>query len=203
MEYRLPKTGFGMMGMIWKYKFWIMLILVLLPSVIQSIQVAIQTDNPTYPFFQLAIRIFSADSVLDKDVATLQKDPSLLIGMAHPDHGLWQHTVFFWKLFYNVIWEILGTIWLIFFPFTLIYKIVSGRDTGKIWGTFFLSAGIFLLYLFVAKTIILIHGIVSGNTFIILPEGTGTFQEYLFLFRYALPFHGLWSLGKYLIGLLI
>lgn len=196
---KTPKAGFGLLGWLWKYKFWILLILFTLPTIVQSVQYAMETQNPTYPFFQLATRIFVADSFLEHDVMLLSTDPVALIGMAKPETGIWLHFVYYWKFFINVIWQMMGNVWLIFFPLVLIHKFILGRNTSEKWKAWTYSLIIFLLYLFVAKTIILIHGIVTGNTIVILPEGLTVWYEYFILFKHVLPFHGLWSLLKFII----
>ena len=95
----------------------------------------------------------------------------------------------------------IGNIWLIFLPFLIIYKLLIPRNTSEPAKNFMLSIVLFLIYLFVTNTIILIHGIITGNTLITIPEGLDTFKEYFLLFKHTLPFHGVASLIKYLIGL--
>lgn len=199
----VPKSTWSLIGFIRKHWYLAILILVILPSVIQSIQIAYETQNPTYPFFQLATRLFTADAVLQHDVELLQTNPEELVGMANPDKGIWLHIVYYWKFFWNAIWKITGNVWLIFFPFVLIWRVLDWRNTSEKWKTFFLAIFFFSLYLFLTNTIILIHGIVKGNTLIVIPEGYDTFKEYFFLFKNAMPFHGLWALGKYIIQVIV
>lgn len=199
----LSKTTFSLGRFIVKHWYLITLLIILIPSIISTIKIAYETNNPTYPFFELAKRLISADNVLEKDINTLQTNPSELIGMDNPDSGIWNHTKYYWKIFFNVIWKISGNVWLIFFPFTIIFSLVKLKNTSEQFKNFIISLIIFLVYLFVTNTIILIHGLVSGNILIAIPEGLDSFKEYLFLFKQTLPFHGLISLVKYIIYLVI
>jgi hypothetical protein len=174
-----------------------------LPTIIQSVQVAVETSNPTYPFFQLANRILVADTVLQEDVLQLQEDPSVLVGMSKPTDGIWLSFVYYWKFFWHVIYKIIGNVWLIFLPLLLIYNIVRPRNTSEPAKNWMFAIFLFLIYLFVTNTIILIHEIVSGQASLIIPEGYDTFGEYFMLFKYVIPFHGLWALIKYLIAAVI
>ena len=100
-----------------KYWYLIVLVIVLLPSLISSIKVAVEDKNPTYPAFVLASSLMSADQVLEHDVILLEEDPALLVGMEKPTVGIWNRFKYGWLYFWNVIWKILGSVWMIFFPF--------------------------------------------------------------------------------------
>lgn len=193
----------GIIGFIAKHWFWIMFIILLLPSVINAVYSGIQEHNPTKPFFELGLKLSAGDSILQKDVDTLSTNVDELVGMAKPDSGYWKTVVYFWKFFWNVIFRLIGDVWFIFFPLVVIYRLVSLRGTDKVAQNFFISFVIFASYLFVVNTIILVHGVVSGNTIVTIPEGSDTFGEYFYLFKYMLPFHGIYALGKYLLQLII
>ena len=196
------KKSWSLFGFIRDHWYLAVLLVIILPSIIGSIHTAFQTQNPLYPVFDLAQRLFTADAVLQKDVNTLTTNPDLLVGMAHPDHGMWKTVVYYWMFFWNVIWNMIGNVWLIFFPFVVIFKLMNLRNTSEPLKTFIYSSIIFLVFLLITNTIIMIHGIVAGNTFITLPADKDTFGQYYFLFKQMLPFHGLFALGKYLVLLI-
>ena len=193
----------GLIGFIAKHWFWIMFVILLLPSVINAVYDGIQEQNPTKPLFELGLKLSAGDSILQRDVNLLETNVDELVGMDKPEIGYWKNVVYYWKFFWNVIFRLIGDVWFIFFPLVVIYRLVSLRGTDKVAQNFFISFIIFASFLFVVNTIILVHGVVSGNTIITIPEGSGTFSEYFYLFKYALPFHGLWALGKYLLGIII
>lgn len=196
---KAPKTSWGLFTIFWKYKFWIILFLVLLPTIIQSVEYSIETRNPSYPFFQLAKRIFVADHEINKDVMTLENNPSDLVGMIKPTEGIWLTFVYYWKFFFNVIWKILGNVWLIFFPLIIIHKIMRGRNTSEEWKAWTYSFLIFILYLFVTNVLMLLYGVITGSTEVIFPKDLDSFGAYYQLFILTLPFHGLVNLLRYLI----
>jgi len=186
-------------GFIQKHWYLVILILFMLPPIIHSISIAVETQNPVYPFFDLAERLFMADSVLQKDVNTLSTNPSLLVGMEKPETGILKNVIYSWKFFWNVIWRLIGNVWLIFFPLLIIYKLSKLINNSQPAKNFIYSLIIFLVFLFIVNSIILVQGVISGNDFIKIPEGTDKFGGYFYLFKQIIPFHGLFSLGKYLI----
>ncbi|MCK9370205.1 hypothetical protein M0R04_09895 [Candidatus Dojkabacteria bacterium] len=194
-----PKRSFSLLYLIWKYKFWVLLMLFTLPSVISAIQYAIATDNPTYPLFMFATRLFTADAVLQHDVELLQTNPSELVGMEKPDTGIWKNIVYGWLYFWNVIWKILGNVWLIFFPLILIHFFVKLHNTAEVFKGWMISIVIFLAYLFITNSVIFVHGLVSGNNLITIPENADVWTEYFILLKYMLPFHGLYALSKFIL----
>lgn len=195
-----PKMGWSLFGIIKKYWYWIILILVTLPSIIDSIQIATETENPTYPFFDLASRILVADASLDKTVNLLREDVDAVVGMPQPESGIWNGMKYNWFWFWRVFFRIWGDVWLIFFPLILIYKLVHNLGNHSVPAhNFFRATKYFLIYLFVTNAIIFIHGLIIGNNYVSIPEGADKFGAYFFLFVKLLPFHGLFNLVSYII----
>jgi hypothetical protein len=195
-----PVVGLSILNFLWKNKFWIILILFLLPTIMSSIKMAIETSNPTLPFFQLSTRIFTADIQIQKDVELLKQDPTLIIGLPHPEEGIWRIVVYYWHFFINVIWKMFGNIWLTFLPLLIIYKVMTPRETGQAYRNLLMSIGIFIAYLFVTNTIIMLHGVITGKMQVTMPQGLGTMKEYFYLFTLTLPFHGIFQLIMFLIN---
>ena len=198
-----PNKIFSVLAFVKKNWYWLVLLFVLLPSIISAIQISIKENNPTYPFFLLGTKILSADSLLQKEIDLLKTNPSELIGMEKPASGLWKTAVFYFMFSKNVILEIIGNVWLIFLPLVIIYKIIKGQNLSEPYKNVIKASIYFLIYLFVVNSVILIHGLIQGNTLIpAIPQGENTFLNYLKILVYLLPFHGLFSLLKYLIFIL-
>lgn len=197
----------SMTRFLWKHKYFIIVLLVLLPAIITSINTAIKTKNPSYPFVLLGLRLSNADADINKDVNILRKNPEELVGMAKPSEGIWALTKYYWKFFFNVIWKMLGNIFLISVPFVFFYNIFkwqgSKGQTSSESHNVSLALTTGLIFIFIINIFILAHGLFKGNTIITMPEGTLTnFQEIWYMIVQTLPFHGLFNLGKYLIGII-
>ena len=150
-----PKTLTGLIVLFWKFKFLIFLLIVLLPTVADSINVAIQTKNPTLPFVQLAMRIFTADNDIQLVVNQLNEDPVTIVGTAKPEVGIWLNFVYFWKFFWRVIFRLLGNLYLVFFPLYVFFKLVHWGGNISTPAKNFTKAFIFfMIYLFVINTLI-------------------------------------------------
>lgn len=189
------KGLFSILGFIKRHWYWGILIIILIPSIINSIQTAIQTDNPTYPFFDLATRIFLADQALDRDINYLRQDPTLLYGMAKPENGIWDGFKYYWFAWWKGWYSIISNLWLVFLPLVLTYKIVKSRNYSQGWNNLFLSSVIFLIYLFITNSIVLIHGLAVGNTLLTLPEDS--FKSFQVIAIELIPLHGVGNLILY------
>lgn len=194
-------SAFSLWKIIRKFWYWILILLIILPSTISAINTGIETKNPAYPFLILGTTLVASDNVIASDVRMLQQDPAKVIGMEKPETGLWKKFIYGWKFFINVIFKMFGNIMLIFLPLVLIYKVIKTRDTGKISSNFMLSFFIFLAFMFVVNTIFTIHGIVKGNILIQIPTNLNPYQEMVFIIANIFPFHGIISLVIYLITL--
>lgn len=183
-----------------KYWYWVTLLLILVPAFISAVQTSLADRNPAYPFLLVGSKILLADSLLHKQVDLLQTNPEALVGMAKPTEGIWRAAVYYWKFFFNAIWEITSNVWLIFFPLVFTYNLLRLRNTSEPLKTSLMALGIFVIYLFVVNAVILAHGLAVGNTFVTLPSEQNEFRQYLTVLIYLLPFHGLGSLVMYLIG---
>jgi hypothetical protein len=189
----------SILSFIRKHWYIVILLIFIIPPVIHSITIAINTSNPTYPIFDLATRLFASDSKIKNIVNLLETDPSALIGMEKPISGIWNNFLYSWKFFWSVIWEILGNIWTIFFPFFIIYKIGKLVNSSQPLKNVFMSLIWFLVFMLITNVIILIYNQSIGNLQINIPEGTDKFGGYLYIFEQILPFHGVGSLVGYLI----
>ncbi len=197
---RVPKTTWGLFIVFWKFRFWFILLLILTPTIIDSVNVAIETDNPIYPFAQLGLRIFSADNDIQKVVNMLREDPVSVIGVSKPSEGIWAEVVYYWKFSINIVWRLLGDLYLVFLPLYVFYRLLHLSSNISLPARNFTRATfLFILYLFITNTVVLVHGVVKGNTIILIPEGLDNFKEYWLIFLYLLPLHGIGNLILYLL----
>lgn len=199
-----PKAGITLFGAIKKYWYFLILFIVIMPSVINSIKIANETDNWTYPFFDLGTRLITADQVLEKDVITLQTNPSELIGQTKPNFGFLRKIKYYWSFWWNGIYRIIGNVWLIFFPLVILFKIIHNSGNKSMPARNLVRALFwFIVYLFFINAVMIMHGVIVGNTLIVFPEGTDTMKEYMLVIWEMIPFRGLYALGKYLVSLAI
>lgn len=192
------RTGWSLFGVLRKHWYWIILMIVIIPTIFTSIQIAVETNNPTYPFFDLATRIFIADQALDRDVDLLRNNPSELIGMEKPDSGVWKTFKYNWFVWWRAIYPIISNVWFIFFPLVLIYHGIKGRNLSESYKNWTRAFIIFLVYLVVTNTIVFIHELAIGNTIINIPENISNFEAYYLLIIKLIPLHGLANLFVFL-----
>lgn len=199
-----PTAGavWSLAGIIKKYWYWIVLLLIVTPALISSIKVAVDTQNPSYPVFVLAGKLLASDQVMENDVNLLREGQAVqLIGMDKPETGIFK-TVKYWFLwFWNIPVRLFSEVWLLFFPLVLIFKILHPFNTSEIYKTWLKAIGIFVLFLFITNTVLFIHGLIAGNIYVDLPTGSDQYKEYWYLFIETLPFHGLVNLVIYLVQL--
>ena len=193
----------------WIIKHWylIILFLVILPTVFDSVKFAVENKNPSYPFLQLGIHLTNADAQISKDVDILITNPTELIGMERPTKGIVEKAKYGWFFFYNVIWHFFGLVWLISFPFVIFYKIFriqgsKGFQSSK--SADFMKALIFgLIFIFVINLVIVIHGLIQGNTMLTIPENMTFIEESWFIIKSTMPFHGIIKLAQYIFSLAV
>ena len=213
--------GFGRYGALgflglgkWIIKHWYLfvVIIVLLPAIITSIQTSIDTKNPLLPFAQLGERIINADTVLvdilekplneivlyNDDVNTLRENPDKLVGMAKPTDGIWLNFKYYISFFFNVIFKILGNLWLITLPFVFIFRVVHNLGDKSMPAKNAKNAFyIFILYLFIINSIFVVYKIIVGDANIDI-QGIDRFKAYFMIGIELLPFHGIANLLVFL-----
>lgn len=176
----------------------IIFLIVVMPGIIESINIARETDNWTYPIFDLATNILTADSKLGTLVDDLKADPINIIGMAKPDNGIWSNI----KYYFHVAWlgyKIFSLVWLIFVPLFAIYSLIKYFNTSEPYQNLFKSTIIFIIYLFVTNTVMMIYNYSQGN--IILDFGNSNkFIAYAKILKDVFPFHGIYNLIIYFVS---
>jgi len=173
-------------------------IFVLIPVIFSSISTAIETQNPAYPFLQLGIHLTNADKVIYDDVQILKENPAELIGMEKPTEGIWKNACYYWMLFKNVLWKFFGLIWLITFPFVVIFKILRLKNVSEVSKNIFKTIIYGLIFIFIINLILAVHGLATESIIYTFPESIGIYQKTWLIIMTTLPFHGLASLIMYL-----
>jgi len=186
-------------------KHWLMLltIILLIPALISITATTIKENNYLYPVYSIGTLLIGADNILNNGVNLLRDNPDKLIGMAHPDSGLWQHIKYYWLFFFNVIWAFMLEIHLIFLPFYLMYLAFKSNNNSTTGKNVMFSALIVLIFMFVVNTIFTIDNILNGVINISIPTNLSSFEKFIFIGTNLLPFHGLGNLIMYLIQLFI
>jgi len=196
----------GIIKFIIKHWYIFILLIIILPSIISSISLAKQQRNPSLPFLQVGLILTNADASISKDVDTLKTNPSELIGMEKPENGIWAKTKYRWKFFWNVIFRLIGSIWLITFPFMVFYKFFRWKGTkgaqSSVSHDMFSAIFWGLIFIFIINLVIVIHGLIEGSYLLVIPESMTFSQETWFIIKNTLPFHGLIKLVLYLFSLI-
>lgn len=182
---------------IWKYKFWIIFLLSVIPGIILSIQVAKQTSNYLYPIESLGISILGADTQLFNYIRILETNPQTLIGMTLPEVGIWDKIVYAFHVL-KIVWLISGTLFLIFVPMFAIHKIIKWKNSSLQFRAWMLTLLWFSLYLIFMNMLLVIIGLVSGTIQMNFDSSWNTYTKITSILYQALPFHGIIELVKYI-----
>lgn len=183
--------------------YWFFFILFIIPDFVSSVKIALESKNYLYPLFQLFSKVLASDTRTYEIVQGLIQDPVKIIGMENPGPSeTWLTIIYGWKIFWNVIYELVGNLWIMFLPFVVIFKIANKWDATSEVKNFFWSFIIFLLILFIVNSIVLVYKISMGTISLNFAEGTSEVIGYLSVFKRILPFHGIGSLIKYILSLL-
>jgi len=194
----------GLLRFLIKHWYITIFTIIILPQVISTFQVAIATHNPLHPGLELGKRIFTADLAIQDDVMVLQEQGVQgLIGYVKPTMGYWAQAKWYLSYFWNVIFRIFGNVWLMFMPLVLVYKALRLRNVSEVNKNIKLSVYFFIFYLFMVNILFVMFKVVTGEITILLPEGLTQNQQIWALFLHLIPFGGLISLVKYLIGVAV
>lgn len=179
-----------------KHWYLVIIILSIIPSLILSIKTAVSTNNPSYPFVELALTIVNADSQLFNYISILETNPSQFIPMINPVRIL-QHIQNYWEIA-KTIWLILGTIFLITIPFNLFYRFFKGRNTSEPIKNIFMTILFGMIFIFIINLILVIVGLIQGTIMINFSTDWDIFKKTWYVIKQTLPFHGVIELIKYI-----
>ena len=195
--------AFSIFKFIRKYWYWIVLIIIIIPSIISSVKIAKVTNNPLYPVIQFGFEVLNADALIQKEVQLLETDPAQLIGMEKPEKGIWKTAKYYWKFFWNVIFKLFSHVWMISFPFVILYKIVvNPMELSKRTRNIFLSVLYGSLLLLFLNMALMIYTLIQGGSILLkIPPDMDSYKTVWFIIYNSMPFHGLISLVKYIITL--
>lgn len=191
MELNQVQSGVGFWKLIWKYWYVVISIIILLPTIILIVQ------DPAQGFLKFGHKLINADNQINNLVDNLRNNPDSVIGMKKPVTGDYYFIVYFLRIMYFVVWELLTSIWILFFPMVVIYYIVGLFNHGIVMKNIFISFMIFLLFLLVVNCIF----IFIDNS-LKIPEGYNTFQSFGYVFVHILPFNGVANMLNYAWGLI-
>jgi hypothetical protein len=194
-------AGFNLWKFIKKYWYFIFTLIILIPIITGTITETIKTQNWILPVFKFGTYILGADNIIQNTLNLLKTEPVKLIGMAYPTIGIFQHVKYYWLFFANVIWTLFTAIWMIFFPFSIIYMLVRTHDDGKKAQNLIVSLIIFLVLMFIVNSIFAIHNIYWDKSNLDLINKSGS-NEFLYIFENIIPFHGIINLIIYIISIL-
>ncbi|MFA5724550.1 MAG: hypothetical protein WC979_09930 [Candidatus Pacearchaeota archaeon] len=195
MEKTLIKTRtLGIGKFIIKHWYLFLFLFFTIPIIINSIQTAIQTNNPSYPFIQLGLSIVDSDFQLSEKISYLELNP---IGIK--PEGIWNGIKYYFGIFL-IIWEILGLLFMITIPFFIFYKLFRWRDSSAGTSNFFKAIIFGFIFIFIINLILVIYGLVNG-TIIIPGNDTDIYSKTWEIIKLNIPFRGFYSLIKFLIKL--
>lgn len=192
-------AGFNLGKWLWKNKWIIILIFSIIPILLTSIQVSKETNNYSYIPISIGLSIINADSQLYENVQIIKTEPTKLIGMEKPTKNIFQKIKYGFKLF-RVGWLFLGLVSLITLPFVFFrYLYLQGNNSTRIRATWKATIT-FFLFVLITNLIIMIVNMASGTITYTLDQNLDFFGKAKQVIVLILPFHGLVSLIKFLIG---
>jgi len=199
---KATKAGsFGIFKWIAKNWYWLIFIVIILPAFITAIKTTVETQNPLYPFIELGLHITNADAVIYHDVQILREDPIKLIGMEKPGEGMWLKIDYGWQLT-KVIWKFLSLIWLIFFPWIIVYKIIRLKQTSEPAKNAWKTIKIAIPFIIIINLALAILNLITKEIIYTFPENADKYMKLGIILWTTLPFHGVISLIQYLATLI-
>ena len=181
-----------------KNYYFVILLFFLLPTVIGSVKLAVEEQNPFLPFIQVGIALADADAQIFRDVQLLKENPEELIGAVKPDKGVWLSIVYYAKFFWNVIIKELGLIWAIAFPFVVLFRFFRMKGSKGVESSVSqnLVSALFygLLFIFFMNLILIVTGFLDGTIIASFSEDATRLERTGLIIFQALPFHGVASL---------
>jgi len=197
------RTGASLSKILWENWYYIILGIIIIPTIISSIQVAIVTQNPSYPSVLLGSKLINADNNNYNLINQLEQNPAKVIGMEKPTSGFWGRLTYYLLYAKNVVWEIISNLLFMFLPFSIILRIVSYKDVSKKAKNWSSSAMIYLSYVFIVNLLIIIYQLATKKIIITLPESQGIFGDILNIIIFTLPLKGLYFIIKHFVKILI
>jgi hypothetical protein len=192
-------TGFNLAKWVWKNKFIILVVFAYIPILVTSIHVAQANNYPVgqYIVIQSGISLVNADSTLGNYVYSLKTNPVEVIGMVKPDHNIFLKISYFFHVF-RVVWAILGMISLVTLPFFAFFFLFNQGNNSTKARSFWRALLVYAIWVVFINLILVVVG-VNQIPF----ESDSFFPKTFHAIKMVLPFHGVYDLIKYLIGLVV
>lgn len=188
----------GIIKLIIKHWYLISIFIFLIPSIVGSVQFAIETQNPSYPFIQLGLRITNADAVIYEDVGILQETPKQYL--PERGDGMWASFKELWDKV-RLAWRFLGNIFLISIPFVVFYKLFRTRNTSEPAKNFLLSFIIGFGFILLINLLIVVVGLIDGSFLTQFTADMDIYKKTWLVIQQTLPFRGIVRLIVYGVGL--
>jgi len=186
-----------------KHYYIFILALVLIPAIIGSVKVGIETNNILHPIGEFGLYLVNSDALLYEISQTLMHNPEQLLGV-NPIEGIWANFKYSWGIF-RLALKILGLIFAISIPFVAAfryYKVKGQKGTESSPGqNLAASIKIGLVFIFIMNLIVLAIKLATGDLQIDLAGLSATMQVSK-IFMLTIPFHGLGYLLFYIISML-
>lgn len=192
----------GIIKFVIKHWYIFSILFFLIPGIIGSFQVAIKTNNPTYPFIELGLSLTNADASINNVVNDLRTDETKYIRPLPEDGSISKKILHYWD-WTKLIWKLLGYLFLITIPFVLAYRYFKWKGKDGVESstqkniTDSLKLG--LTFIFIINLILTIIYLIDGTIFLTTPD-SDIFVKALYVVFQTIPFHGVFNLIGYLIG---
>lgn len=195
--------SFNLGKWLWKNKFIVLLIVAYIPLIISTINIAKTNDYPVgqYLLVQSGTSVINADYQIYEKTILLERDPNLVIGMDKLEYGIWNNVKYYWKLIIFVI-SIMSLIGLITFPFFMAYFVFNKANDSKKLSSLWKSILAGVIFITFVNLIMIIVNLLNGNNIYTIDQNLSFFPKAFQIIKLVLPFHGLFELGKYLVGLI-
>jgi len=186
------------LSFLWKRKFLIITLLVILPALISTVQLSIQERNPTLPFAKLGLSLINADNNLYNLTEELKTDINKVIGYSKSEETLNEKLKYSWYFFKNIIWKIFMNVWLLIFYFNIFFKLYKIKGTRGVPSSTFSNLTYAFITLVIFQFVISLFVLIINKTTLVL-EGLNIFQQIWIITKQIIPFRGVFNLCKYML----
>jgi len=170
-------------------------ILILLPSIISSIQEGIEQKNPLIPIYDLGMMSISADQSLYDE---LQNNTDEIIPNFKPDNKILNKIDYWGRFAWNLGKRVFVNLWMIIFNFMVFYWFFGLTNKSKEGRNLLLA---FLTMVFLQIFIRLLLLVITND--IEIPGELNLYSKMWFIIKFIMPFKGVYSLIKFIISSIV
>jgi len=177
-----------------------------IPTIFAAINIGIDTGHPiSYPTTELALTLTNADGSLDNTITILEKNPEQFLE-PKVEGSFLSNKGYYWS-YIKLIWLLIGKIFLISIPFTLLYRYQRYKGQKGIQSSkaqdLKSALAIGLIFIFIMNLIFLSISQATGLALLTFDEGTSLAKQVSIITLRTIPFHGVLHLILYLAGIKI